>query len=110
MRNATKQWLKLLAGVAILAVPGILALYQLSCAVAYGLVFWQDRRRRHMLGWISYETSPGSFVEGLVVYGLLALLFIGALVGTVAAIYIKDRWRSRQFIDYAIRRRPDSEA
>jgi hypothetical protein len=109
MRNSTKERLKLLAAVAILAVPGILGLYQLYCAVADGLIFGPHQRRPRTLDWISYETSPRAFVEGLVVYGFLALLFIGALAGTVAAIYTKDRWRSRQFIDTAIRRTPDSE-
>jgi hypothetical protein len=112
MRTSTKEWLKLLGGVAIFSVPGVWGLYQLYCAIADGVIFWRARRGADSItgGWITYDTGPGDFVTGLTVYGLLALLFLVVVVATISFPYIKDRWRSRQFVDYALRRPPDSEA
>jgi hypothetical protein len=111
MRAATKEWLKLLAATAILAVPGAWSLHQFYCAIAEGLIVWSDPRARNLrIDWISYSMRPGAFVEGLIAYGFLAFLFVFAVVAVISFPYRKNRWRSRQFIDYAVRRRYDTES
>jgi hypothetical protein len=108
MRNSTKERLELLPGAAFFGGLGALALYQVYRAATGEVILSLDGA----LGatrWITYDTNPFAFVWSLAFYSLLVLLGGAAIFVALFNHRFKNRWRSRNFIDYAIRRAPDQE-
>jgi hypothetical protein len=106
MRNSTKERLELLPGAVIFGGLGALGLHQLYRAATGDVILSFDPG----LGaprWITYDTNPFAFVWSLAFYSLLALLGGSAIFVALFGHRFKNRWRSRQFIDYALRRSAD---
>lgn len=77
--------------------------YQLYSAVVHGTILQAVRGG----DWVTFQRHPISFVSSAIVY-LLSFTFIVA--GAGAAVFagpMSGHWRSRQFVDDAIRQGPE---
>lgn len=82
---------------------GVFVSYQLYSAAVYGTI----RQAVRGGAWITFESHPGWFV-GSIIACLAFLAIYAALFGYWLFEYrLYGRWRSRKFVDEAIRQRPD---
>jgi|EndMetStandDraft_2_1072991.scaffolds.fasta_scaffold434338_2 hypothetical protein len=79
--------------------------YQIYSAAADGSVMFFSRSADR--GWMTFQSNPSSYVFWVIMYLIFGALGLAAFFVWIFSFFpMRGRWRSRQFLDDAIRQKP----